>query len=168
MEIKFGSILILFLVMMPIQLFPNEHDAVELQKNIFYGPAFTDTWPPNLLIQDNNSLNMFSFQFLDGAPVSRREAIVLISTVPNNHELMRQIRRGTIASLITTGLSIAMSMTALIYIAADLPGASEIAPSLFGVSLVATGISWAFIETPRNQRLLRAVDNYNLYILDIP
>ena len=166
MKIKFGCIVFLLSMVIAIPLFSQEYDVVDVYSAETLELVPADTWPPNLLVRGDSRLSIFSLQFLNGTPVSQREATMLISTVPSNQELMGQIRRGTIASWVLASLIVASAITVLVFDLADLPGADIMRHVSLG-SVVVLSPPLFFITGTRATRFLRAVENYNLHMLGI-
>jgi len=167
MKTKLGYIVLLLFVAVPVSLLSQEHGMMEEHGDIDLELAHKATWPPNLLIHADNTIIVSSFQFLDGTRMSMRETSNLIRTVPANQTLMRQIRRGTTASLIAFGLLFAATVTLSVSTEIDLPNANIVRPIGLGV-VAGSGLTLAYLTGIRTKRYLRAVDNYNLYVLGIP
>ncbi|MCL1836739.1 MAG: hypothetical protein FWG46_04245 [Treponema sp.] len=166
MKNKIGCIICLLFLILYDSIFAQENDEENVQDIITQKSDNLNKLPQNFLIQGNNHFNIFFFQFIDGTPVWRREATMLISNVPANQDLMKQIKRGTIASWVTFGLMIITGGTAITYISCDFHRSEIVFPILIG-SFVGSGITFTLANGQTNKKYLRAVDNYNLYILGL-
>jgi hypothetical protein len=121
---------------------------------------------PRLLIHQN-TFNALKFQFTDGVKVPPGQLTTLLN-IPENEQVLRKAKNYTIISRIFNTLTFVSAAGVFIYAGFDdLPYAN----TMLTVSLctvVGSTLTGLFTEQGAAVNYLRAVDNYNLYIMGIP
>ncbi|MCL2609381.1 MAG: hypothetical protein FWD94_05705 [Treponema sp.] len=134
------------------------------------GPASVAELRPDLLLQYTGRSNFWNpnvLMRLDGTGLSYRESLELLRTVPANGDLMRQIKRNRVTSHVFAGFTLAGVATAAVFALTDLPG-RDIGLYSAVFTVMGFGVTTTFVMQAENRRFLRAVDNHNLYVLEIP
>jgi hypothetical protein len=121
---------------------------------------------PKLLVHTDKLFSPLSFKFLDGTPATSSELDRLLN-VPENTILFRQIKPLVVTNRILRGLTLAAVAGVLVYVFADLPANDVMLPVLSG-TMIATTVAGVYTGQAVGTKYLRAVDNYNLYIMGIP
>jgi hypothetical protein len=121
---------------------------------------------PRLLIHQN-TFDPLKFQFVDGAIVPPKQLTALLN-IPENGQSLRRAKNYIIATRILNALAYVSAAGIVIYAGFDdLPYAD----TMLSVSICAglgSAVAGLFTGQGAAVNYLRAVDNYNLYILGIP
>ncbi|MCL2558458.1 MAG: hypothetical protein FWE09_08260 [Treponema sp.] len=126
-------------------------------------------FPPSLILPAPGRSIYSGLRLLDGTALSEKDAMALLGTLPENYELVRQVKNGRAWSWSLFGVFGAALITATVFRLSALPSGTNdigvpIALTVSGVSL----ISIELISAVTGKRFLKALDNYNLHLLGIP
>jgi hypothetical protein len=120
---------------------------------------------PQLLIH-SNTFNALKFQFLDGTKVPPGQLTTILN-IPQNEQLIRKGKNYTLTTRILNALTYVSAIGTVIYAGFDLPYSDTMLSISLGTLLGST-VSGIFTSQGAAINYLRAVDNYNLYIMGIP
>jgi hypothetical protein len=130
----------------------------------------SDTGTMQSLIVRQNSITYtpFNYQFLDGTPLVDKNKLRQILNIPGNEKLLKQEKGLRLMTNVFAVLCMAATAMHSRYIfLSDIPNRDSLMLACYigeVVSLAAT--FWT--GTAANNKIDRAVDNYNLYIMGIP
>jgi len=164
MKTKYVLSFALLFAVATVSAFSQEQEANE-------EPAWAETLKdniPRIVRWDNFSLFEAGLVQLDGTRLSRKESTALLESAPGNRDLLAQVRRDRIVSGVLMSIASAALITGVSLAIADVPYARDIVyPSTILAWAAGYGASISVMYTGHS-RYLRAVDNYNLYVLGIP
>lgn len=122
---------------------------------------------PNPLLRNDAFFSKTWYQYFDGTPVDYKNVLSLVSSIPDNDDLVKQERGWRITTYILSGLCVASVGVLATYQLADLPYSGIAIPICIG-SAGFSLLSGVLTGQIANNKLQRSIDNYNLYIMSIP
>jgi hypothetical protein len=121
---------------------------------------------PRLLIHQN-TFDALKFQFTDGVKVLPGQLTGLLN-IPGNEQLVRKAKNYTIVTRIFNALTLVSAAGVFIYAGFDdLPYTSAMLTASL-CTVAGSSLTGLFTGQGAAVNYLRAVDNYNLYIMGIP
>jgi hypothetical protein len=139
--------------------------------------AFGGKKPPPLgvaerlpIVVHQNSMMFFPFnyQFLDGTPlVDDAKLRQILRTVPENEKPLRQEKGWRTAAYIFGALCIATTAAHSAYLLSDYPNRDAMMLAFYLGEVAGLGLTF-WTGMTANNKMARAVDNYNLSIMGIP
>lgn len=121
---------------------------------------------PIALRQNSMMFFPFKYQFLDGTPLADGAKLrQILRAVPENEKLLRQEKGRRTAAKIFDALFIASTAAHTAYLLSDYPNRDAVMLASY-LGEVAFGAGFTFwIGMTANNKIARAVDNYNLSIM---
>jgi hypothetical protein len=155
----FSSVLLVFLLALAAL-------EAEETKGPMEAASAGETALPQLLIHQK-TFNALKFQFVDGAIVPPGQLTVLLN-IPGNEQPLHKAKSYTIATRILNTLALISAAGIVVYAGFDdLPYADTML-NVFLCAGMGSTVAGLFTGQGAAVNYLRAVDNYNLYILGIP
>ncbi|MDR0557149.1 MAG: hypothetical protein LBG43_04680 [Treponema sp.] len=123
---------------------------------------------PIVVRQNSMMFFPFNYQFLDGTPLIFRDKLrQILGAVPENKKLLRQEKGWRTMAYIFGALCMASTAAHSAYLFSDYPNRDAIMLVAYFGEVAGFGLTfWAGMTA--NNKIARAVDNYNLSIMGIP
>lgn len=123
---------------------------------------------PILIHQDSIMFFPFNYQFLDGTlKVNRNQMRQILCTLPDNEKILKQEKGLRVMSYIFGTICIASTAVHLGYLFSDRPNRNIMMTAFYVGEVVGLGLTFV-TGMAANNKISRAVDNYNLSIMGIP
>jgi hypothetical protein len=121
-----------------------------------------------ILHQNSIMFTPFNYQFSDGTPLVNRNKLRQILNIPGNEKLLKEEKGWRLTAVIFGVVGITATVMHGMYLLSDLPNRDimMVASYVGEVVSLAGGVFWT--GTVANNKIARAVDNYNAFILGIP
>jgi hypothetical protein len=128
----------------------------------------TETIPNILLHQNSIMFFPFNYQLLDGTPkVDSNKLRQILRTAPGNEKLLKQEKGLRIMAYVFGTICMASTAAHLGYLFSDYPDRNAMMTAFYVGETVGLGLTF-FTGMAANNKISRAVDNYNLSIMGIP